>query len=198
MNPEAATAEFLRQASPPLEGTQSAAVAIARVKYSHDAMIDLIIAQPGVKQGEIAKHFGYTQAWVSRIMNSDAFLARLAQRKADLVDPTIALSIDERLRAVAAKSLDVVLEKLELVPTGEFALEAAAMSAKALGYGARQNNLNVQQNFVVAMPQKAASADAWAGKYAGASPDLRAMAELANATMAQPADVVDMEPGAAS
>lgn len=167
MNPEAATAEFLRTQSPPLEGTQSAAVAIARVKYSHDAMIDLIIAQPGVKQGEIAKHFGYTQAWVSRIMNSDAFLARLAQRKADLVDPSIALSIDERLRAVAAKSLDVVLEKLELVPTGEFALEAAAMASKALGYGARQNNLNVQQNFVVAMPAKAPDAGQWASKYAG-------------------------------
>lgn len=167
MNTEAATAEFLRTQSPPLEGTQSAAVAIARVKYSHDAMIDLIIAQPGVKQGEIAKHFGYTQAWVSRIMNSDAFLARLAQRKADLVDPSIALSIDERLRAVAAKSLDVVLEKLELVPTGEFALEAAAMASKALGYGARQSNLNVQQNFVVAMPAKVADAEQWASKYAG-------------------------------
>lgn len=184
MNPEAATTEFLRNQSPPLEGTQSAAVAIARVKYSHDAMIDLIIAQPGVKQSEIVKHFGYTQAWVSRIMNSDAFLARLAQRKADLVDPSIALSIDERLRAVAAKSLDVVLEKLELVPTGEFALEAATMASKALGYGARQNNLNVQQNFVVAMPQKAADAGQWAEKYAGTSPQLRQMA----------AEVIDMTP----
>lgn len=183
MDHEAATAEFLRNQSPPLEGTQSAAVAIARVKYSHDAMIDLIIAQPGVKQGEIAKHFGYTQAWVSRIMNSDAFLARLASRKADLVDPALALSIDERLRAVAAKSLDVVLEKLELVPTGEFALEAAAMASKALGYGARQNNLNVQQNFVVAMPQKAVDAGQWAEKYAGTSPQLRQMA----------AEVVEME-----
>lgn len=167
MNPEAATTEFLRVQSAPLQGTESAANAIARVKYSHDAMIDLIIAQPGVKQGEIAKHFGYTQAWVSRVMNSDAFLARLAERKNDLVDPAIALSVDERLRAVAAKSLDVVLEKLELTPTADFALEAAAMASKALGYGARQNNLNVQANFVVAMPEKAAGAAEWASRYNG-------------------------------
>lgn len=177
MNPEAATAEFLRKQSPQLEGTASAQNAIARVKYSHDAMIDLMIAQPGIKQGEIAKHFGYTQAWVSRIVNSDAFLARLAQRKADLVDPAIALSIDERLRAVAAKSLDVVLEKLELPSvTFDQALEAANLASKSLGYGARQQNLNVQQNFVVAMPQKAASASDWAAKYAGPSPELQAMA----------------------
>ena len=31
-----------------LVGTESAAGAIARVKYSHDAMIDLIIANPAV------------------------------------------------------------------------------------------------------------------------------------------------------
>lgn len=178
----------MTQQSTPLEGTESAAGAIARVKYSHDAMIDLIIAQPGVKQGEIAKHFGYTQAWVSRIMNSDAFLARLASRKADLVDPSIALTIDERLRAVAAKSLDVVLEKLELVPTGEFALEAAAMASKALGYGARQNNLNVQQNFVVAMPAKAVDASQWAEKYAGTSPQSRQVAS----------DIVEMTPNVQS
>src|SRR5689334_2322933 len=53
MSLEAAVNEFQRTQSPPLEGTQSAATAIARVKYSHDAFIDLIISQPGIKQGEI-------------------------------------------------------------------------------------------------------------------------------------------------
>lgn len=166
MDHQAATDAFVRPQSTPLQGTQSAQRAIARVNYSHDAMIDLLIAQPGITQGELAKHFGYTQAWVSRIRNSDAFLARLAQRKADIVDPAIALSVDEKLRAVAAKSLDVVLEKLEQVPTFDQAMEAAAMASKALGYGARQQNLNVQQNFVVALPQKAPSAGDWAAKYA--------------------------------
>ena len=183
MDPQAATAEFLHRQSPQLEGTASAQYAIARVKYSHDAMIDLMIAQPGIKQGEIAKHFGYTQAWVSRIMNSDAFLARLAQRKSDLVDPSIALTIDEKLRAVAAKSLDIVLEKLASpVVTFEQAMEGANLASKALGYGARQNNLNVQQNFVVAMPGKAATAEEWAKAYTPAGtvtvpPGLAAMVE---------------------
>lgn len=177
MDPTAATEQFVRQASAPLQGTESAAKAIARVKFTHDAMIDLIIAQPGVSQNEIAKHFGYTAVWISRIVNSDAFQARLALRKNDLVDPSIALSVDERLRAVAARSLDRVLEKLELAPSMAESLDAAKMATAALGYGARQGNLSVQQNFVVALPQKAENANSWASKYSGVPAGLAQMVE---------------------
>lgn len=173
MNPEAATTEFLRSQSPPLQGTEFSAQAIARVNYTHDAMIDLIIANPMISQMEISKHFGYTPAWVSRIFNSDAFKARVAQRKHDLVDPSIALTIDEKLRAVADRSLDIVLDKLSL-PTTSFtdALNAATLASKALGYGARQQNLSVQQNFVVALPSKAADSRSWAAQYNGGSADV--------------------------
>lgn len=147
--------------STPLQGTESAANAITRVKYSHDAMIDLIIASPMISQAAIAKHFGYTQPWVSRIFNSDAFQARLAERKTELVDPTIALTIDEKLKAVADKSLDVVLEKLNLSPTFDMAVKAAELTSKALGYGARDRGGVVQNNFVVALPGKAESAQSW-------------------------------------
>lgn len=160
----------------PLAGTESAALAIARVKYTHDAMIDLIIANPAMKQGEIAKHFGYTQAWISRIFNSDAFQARLAARKKEIVDPSLILTVDEKLRAVASKSLDIVLEKLEASPSMDQALEAVNITSKALGYGARQSNLNLQANFVVAMPTKAPDAQSWSAKYNGPSPQLQAMA----------------------
>lgn len=190
MDVNAATEAFVRNQSAPLVGTQSAALAIQRVKYSHDAFIDLIIAQPGIKQGEIAKHFGYSQTWVSRVMNSDAFLARLAERKKDLVDPAIGLSIDEKLRAVASISLDKVLEKLELAPTMDDALRAMDLSAKALGYGARTANLNVQTNFVVALPAQAQNAQAWAEKYTTLPPGLKKMQEaVEEATVRSDPDV---------
>ena len=148
--------------STPLEGTQSAATAIARVRYTHDGMIDLIVANPAITQGALARHFGYTQAWVSRVMNSDAFQARLAARKTELVDPSLVATIEEKLRALASRSIDVVLEKLDSTNSAEMGLKALEITSKALGYGARQQNLNVQNNFVVELPPKAASADAWA------------------------------------
>ena len=151
----------------PLEGTESAAGAIARVSYTHDSMIDLIIANPAISQGAIAQHFGYTQAWVSRVFNSDAFQARLAARKTEIVDPQLVLTIDEKLKALASKSLDVVLEKLTVTNSAEMGLKALEITSKALGYGARQQNLNVQQNFVVALPPKAASAEEWAAAHGG-------------------------------
>ena len=147
--------------STPLMGTESAAGAIQRVKYTHDALIDMIIANPAVSQGQLATAFGYTQGWLSRVMNSDAFQARLAARKMEVVDPQLVLSIDEKLRALASKSLDVVLDKLSVTQNPDTALKALEVTSKALGYGARQQNLNVQQNFVVALPPKAASAEEW-------------------------------------
>ena len=149
----------------PLMGTESAAGAIQRVKYTHDALIDMIIANPAVSQGQLATAFGYTQGWLSRVMNSDAFQARLAARKMEVVDPQLVLSIDEKLRALASKSLDVVLDKLSVTQNSDTALKALEVTSKALGYGARQQNLNVQQNFVVALPPKAASASEWAAAH---------------------------------
>lgn len=168
---------FQRQMSSPLQGTESAADAIVRVKYSHDAMIDVLIANPAVSQGAIAQMFGYTQAWISRVMNSDAFLARLAERKKDLVDPAIAFSLDEKFRALADQSLDIIQEKLAVTKNPDTALKALELAGKALGYGARQPNLNLQQNFVVALPGKAGSPQEWATCHAPRSPELVKMLE---------------------
>lgn len=150
--------------SAPLQGTESASQAIQRVKYSHDWLIDLIIANPMQTQAELARQSGYTQPWLSRVMNSDAFQARLAVRKADIIDPSLVLSVDEKFRAVVDKSLDVVLNKLD-TGSPDMALKALEISSKALGYGARQQNLQVQQNFVVALPGKIESATDWAATY---------------------------------
>lgn len=156
--------------SEPLQGTASAATAISRVKYTHDAMIDLILANPQMQQKEIAAHFGFTQAWISRVFNSDAFQARLAQRKTDVIDPSIVMTIEEKLKTVAGLSLDIVTEKLVTTRNTDLAVKMTEISARALGYGARQSNAAVQQTFVVALPPKAASVQEWAAGHAAGVP----------------------------
>lgn len=151
-----------RQHSQPLQGTESAANAVARVSYTHDAMIDLIIANPQISQNELAKHFGYTPAWVSRVRNSDAFLARLAERKGDIVDPALTLSVEEKLRAIVDKSAEILLDKLQMTNSADLALKALDLGGKLAGYGARNTGPVVQNNFVVALPQKAQSEQGWA------------------------------------
>lgn len=145
----------------PLPGTEFSANAIQKVGITHDAIIDAILANPGISQKQLAEMFGYTQPWLSRIMSSDPFHIRLAARKTELVDPTLSITLNEKIAALAADSLDIIHEKLHSTRNPDIAFKALDLSARALGLGARQQNIAVQASFVVAMPEKAQDASAW-------------------------------------
>ena len=64
-----------------------------KIRYSHDGMIDMIVAEPWISQNELALRFGYTASWVSTIMTSDAFKAKLELRKDEIVDPVLRMGL---------------------------------------------------------------------------------------------------------
>jgi hypothetical protein len=111
---------------------------IQKISYTHDAVIDLIIGSPGVSQGTLAAHFGYTQGWLSQVMGSDAFQARLASRREEIIDPTLVLTIEEKIKGMAHQSLEVLQKKLSApIVSDNTALKAFELSSRALGYGAQ-------------------------------------------------------------
>jgi hypothetical protein len=112
--------------------------AITKVSYSHDAMIDLIIQEPTVTTAELGKLFNYSSAWVARVVASDAFQARLAERKEVLVDPHVAQSLNERLRGVAIHAIDLVGEKLQSEQSASYAMDALGIASVAMGMGQRK------------------------------------------------------------
>lgn len=113
---------------------------IAKVSYTHDSMIDLILANPTISQNQLAAHYGYSATWVSQIISSDAFQARLAERASSLIDPTIRATVEDRFRGLVYRSLEILSEKLEKpshqIPDN-LALRTLELSSRALGYGAR-------------------------------------------------------------
>lgn len=111
-----------------MEAVESGGKQLAKLSYTHDAMIDLIIAEPTVKPGELAQLFGYTPGWVSRILASDSFQARLAERKSALTDPLVAQSLNERLRGVAIQAVTIVSEKLAAEESASYALDALGLA----------------------------------------------------------------------
>jgi hypothetical protein len=136
-------------------------------------MIDLVIAEPSISQREIARVFNKSEGWVSLIFNSDAFLARLAERKAELVDPEIVATVKERLQVTANLALQALQAKLERHPDvlkDDFVLRAAEVTTKALGYGARAESSDKSPRVavVVQVPPRIPDAGDWANKY-GAS-----------------------------
>jgi hypothetical protein len=139
-----------------------AEVAISKVRYTHDAIIDEILVDPAISQGELSRRFGYTQAWMSIIINSDAFKERLAERKGDLVDPKIKASVEDRLEALAKGALDRLLDRVESsVPLKPLELVAIAK----LGTGDRANRPAgppVSNNlYVFTAPASAENSSAW-------------------------------------
>lgn len=109
---------------------------LKRCSYTHDAMIDLILAHPEMTQGAIAAHFGYTEGWISSILASDAFQNKMAARREEIIDPDLKATIEERFRALVIQSLKVLQAKLTAPQVSDaVALRAAELGAKALGVG---------------------------------------------------------------
>lgn len=141
---------------------------IQKTRYSHEAMIDIIVAEPTIKQNELATRFEKSVGWISRIIGSDAFQAALAKRREELTDPFLVATIEERFKGLAMQSLDVIVEKLESSKNADLAMKALDISSKALGFGARapSGSGNVT-NFVVQLPAKAADSADWSANHAG-------------------------------
>lgn len=113
---------------------------VQKINYSHDGMIDLILLDPGITQNEIARRLRYSVSWVSQVMCSDAFQARLAERSKEVVDPVLRASIEDQFKGLVARSLDVLRVKLAREPgdiPDNLALRTLELSSRALGYGAR-------------------------------------------------------------
>lgn len=123
---------------------------IAKINYSHDAMIDLIITNPGIHQNHLAEIFGYSASWISIVQSSDAFKARLEQRRAELVDPLLIQQVKNQFEGIVRRSLDILMQKLDQPAekvSDQTCLRALELSSRALGYGASQQaQVNVQVN----------------------------------------------------
>ena len=133
-------------------------IIVDNLSYTHEAMVDAILENPAISQNDLAALFGYTASWISLIVRSDSFREQLAARKGQLLDPNLSQALEDRLTALAHRSVDVLLEQLDIKGSPEVALKALELTTRAKGYGA---GVNLQQTFVVAMPQKAGSADEW-------------------------------------
>lgn len=141
-------------------------VQIQKVSITHDAIIDLLISQPHLNYRQIAAEFGYTPTGIGIICRSDAFKARLEARKAELVDPLVKQSVEDRLMGLAHASIDILERRLETSDDPKLALATLEAAQKGAGFGARQSNVLSQTNYIAFLPGPAQSSNEWASKFA--------------------------------
>lgn len=182
---------------------QGAQGVIAKISYTHDGLIDEIIRNPHASQGQLAALFGFTAGWISQVIASDIFQARLAERKDEIIDPVIKATVEERLKGLVLQSIEKLKQKLESpVATDDLALGILNSASKALGYGAKAAP-TINQNFVVQIPGKASSSEEWAARMKENSADGRAAVPLPDMKPRRDPPVIDAlivteRPGGAS
>jgi hypothetical protein len=136
-----------------------------KVSYTHEDCVDFIIQNPAITQKALAERYGYSQAWMSLIINCDAFQALLAKRRDEILSPEIRASIEERFKALVQRSQDLLLDALHgPKATPALALGVLGTASKALGYGARDLTVKVDASFVVELPRAAQSSEEWSGR----------------------------------
>lgn len=135
-----------------------------KLMWWHDAIIDLMLAHPEMKKGEIAKKLGRAESTISIICNSDVFRHRLAARRKEFSEQLNSDIVTNTTR-VANKALEMVMGRLESgdavkIPT----LQLFSMADKALerlGFGPKPGGavvINNQQNTVIAPTDAVAAA----------------------------------------
>lgn len=87
--------------------------AIASLSNKHIAIMDFMIANPRLKLKEVADYFGYTQAWLSQVIHSDAFQRELKEKQNHAFHHTV-LPLREKMTAIAHQALDELAERLPL------------------------------------------------------------------------------------
>lgn len=110
---------------------------IKGTSYTHDFLIDRIIANPAIDQRTLARDLGYSEGWISQIMASDSFQAAFERRKAEMVDPVLRHSMEEQFKSLVLQSAEILREKLSAGRDPQIALKVMENASRALGYGAR-------------------------------------------------------------
>ena len=109
---------------------------LKKISYTHADLIDFIIANPTLSQGQLAARYGYTQGWLSNIMASDAWQAAMAARRDEIVDPALKATMQERFAGMAILSLQRLQQKLEAPQVSDaVVLRAVELGARAMGIG---------------------------------------------------------------
>jgi len=108
---------------------------IQKVSHKHEEIMNFMLANPTHKLGDIARHFGMTQAWLSCVIHSEAFQARLAEKQEAIFSGTV-LPLKEKLEGVAHQLLDKLEERIPTMADKEL-VNLTDNTLNRLGFGTK-------------------------------------------------------------
>ena len=112
------------------------------------ALSDFMIAAPEARAYEAAAYFGVTEAWLSTVKNSDAFIQFHRARREAHFD-RISEDVGDKLRSLAEISLDELTDRVESQRDSlsvQTLHDVGKMAISALGFGSRGGVVINQHN----------------------------------------------------
>lgn len=111
--------------------------AIQKVSVKHEAILNFLLENPTCSLGQTAAHFGISQPWLSCIIHSDVFQAKLRERQETVFHHTVVATIKDKAAVVAHAALDKLADQLEmgLIQDPKQLTETADKILGRLGYG---------------------------------------------------------------
>lgn len=151
------TSTYNTHMAPPVSNNS----AVARLSTTHEAVMNWLLQNPERSLRECADTFGYTQAWLSRLIHSDIFQARLRERQ-DAVFLHVAQDIPAKLRGLADIAIEKVSEMIAETESPELAVDVFDKVMHRLGYAPASTRNSppapTQTNVFVVSPADLASA----------------------------------------
>lgn len=128
---------------------------IASLNHRHEAIALWLLANPDRPLKECAAQLGYSQSWLSIIINSQAFRDYYGKMREEMDGPEI-ISLREKLTGLAHMTVERLAEKAQHVEDPSKLLEIADKALHRLGYApsrgpepAQASVTNQQNNYYV-------------------------------------------------
>lgn len=109
---------------------------VGRQAYTPLAMVSLMLARPDYSHAQLCAHFARPASWLASVLASEAFQKALDPVRDQIADPTLAASLKERYQALAIRTSNVMMDKLDSPDATDFmVLKSGEIAMKALGLG---------------------------------------------------------------
>ena len=121
--------------------------AIAKLNHHHDAIAEWLVANPDKTQGACAAEFGYTEAWMSMIVNSDMFQV-LYQAICEERKQLAVHTISAKMNNATALALDRTIEMLEpgKAVSERFLLDTQNSLLDRLGFSGKAERVELHEH----------------------------------------------------
>jgi hypothetical protein len=122
---------------------------IQKVGIKHEAILNFLVVNPLVPLSQVAREFGVTQPWLSTIIHSDAFQARLRERNEQVFHKSV-LPLADKLLGLAHQAVEKIGDQLAVTTDPEHTLEVATRILDRIGHSPKTVQAaavqNIQQN----------------------------------------------------